>query len=287
MFSHSLSVALFFLCRGTPPLTRLFKSFAKVAAAAQQKGGHDVEKLATSCLHEIIFWERYARMTTIAETAQWRERELYEKQREQAAWEVEEVKQKVIERKRDLADAQAWRSRNEEYEALKRKIMAFPSRPVNRDKSAAVQAKIESLQMRRVAVEAGVLLRRRQIQALVDMAWELQREMNDEDLVVSMDETQLKKLQQLDGMTRDDHASVELLDGHEEGEEDHGQGRAGPDDDGARGEDEQMVDGEQGGRGGSHEEKHPRENRKRSRSMARHEEEGEEEEEEEEEEGEL
>ncbi|CAG9460037.1 unnamed protein product [Pedinophyceae sp. YPF-701] len=180
--------------RGPGAIKRLLRSFLDMSAAAQAGDQARLAEAGNRTVREVWHWEEDAKRRAITSTATERELEHYRTLKEEKEAAVQAVRATVATRKRDLEEAQAWRQRQEEYEAKRKKIVAVPGRASTIKKIQDTHAKIDAIRQRELAVEAAIALRKRQVQLLVAAAADLRRSVEEDDLVVSMDEAALERL---------------------------------------------------------------------------------------------
>ncbi|CAG9460040.1 unnamed protein product [Pedinophyceae sp. YPF-701] len=228
--------------RGPGAIKRLLRSFLDMSAAAQAGDQARLAEAGNRTVREVWHWEEDAKRRAITSTATERELEHYRTLKEEKEAAVQAVRATVATRKRELEEAQAWRQRQEEYEAKRKKIVAVPGRASTIKKIQDTHAKIDAIRQRELAVEAAIALRKRQVQLLVAAAADLRRSVEEDDLVVSMDEAALERLRVLEGQR-----NVRALAGENDAEEGEADGGGEGRTEEARGD---AGDAEAGGAGG-------------------------------------
>ncbi len=167
-----------------PPVKKLTKKYvAYVNALAQDDGdgdGTEAERAREAWLKEIALYEfNMGRYRAVA-SANAREMEQYASASAAVDGEVRGTKDEIAALKADLDGARLDRQHQEEYEALRRLCVQFPSRSNTTARLASLEAEIAELETESEATASKLDLRKKQFALLLHLVNELQGELAEE-----------------------------------------------------------------------------------------------------------
>jgi THO complex subunit 7 len=159
------------------------KYVAYVNALAQDDGdgdGTEAERAREAWLKEIALYEfNMGRYRAVA-SANAREMEQYASASAAVDGEVRGTKDEIAALKADLDGARLDRQHKEEYEALRRLCVQFPSRSNTTARLASLEAEIAELETESEATASKLDLRKKQFALLLHLVNELQGELAEE-----------------------------------------------------------------------------------------------------------
>lgn len=135
---------------------------------AVEGGGHeDGARLHEELLADLFAVQTHMRRLEAAASAFKREQELYHVKQDQLHAAIAQAEQDIIDRKMQLEEARAELSRQQEYEAVKERVVKVPARSATRLEMEAVEKEIADLSQQGAALDASMSLRKAQFASIL------------------------------------------------------------------------------------------------------------------------
>lgn len=161
---------------GLPPFSIFTKSYINFALKAERGTQEEVETAYKVMLMEYLSMDNQMQKMRLACEAIKREQLAYESKKSGLEAEMQQAKQDIETKKRELQEARIVRQHNEEYETIRVLISEEMPRAKTQEQIQAIEQEISSIQAEGLKTEQTIERRRKQFALLLHVIEELQKE---------------------------------------------------------------------------------------------------------------
>ena len=144
-------------------------------------GGDDAARLHEDLLSDLFAVQSHMRRLEASASAFKREQELYHEKQDQLRAAISQAEQDISDRKVQLEEARAELVRQQEYEAVKERVVKVPARSVTRIEMAAVEKEIADLSQQGVALDASMARRKTHFDSILHVIEQVHQGLDQEE----------------------------------------------------------------------------------------------------------
>ena len=144
-----------------------FRRYTEFSVAVEAGATADATRLHDELLADLYAVQSHMARLDAAAAAFRREQALYNDKQEQLQAAIVQAEADIAARKASLEEARAELARQQEYEAVKERVVAVPARSATRAEMAAVEREIADLTAQGEALEGAMARRRTQFAAIL------------------------------------------------------------------------------------------------------------------------
>ncbi|KAG7671637.1 hypothetical protein Ndes2526B_g09194 [Nannochloris sp. 'desiccata'] len=152
-----------------PPFKKLVKRYTEFSEAVREGRGEDAARFHDELLADVYAIQTHMRRLEAAASAFQREQHLYQQKQKQLHAAIDQTEQDISNRKLQLEEAREELGRQQQYEAVKERVVKVPARSATRAEMAAVEKEIADLDQQGAALEVSMGRRKSQFASILHL----------------------------------------------------------------------------------------------------------------------
>mmetsp|Transcript_29998 Transcript_29998/g.96214 ORF Transcript_29998/g.96214 Transcript_29998/m.96214 type:complete len:210 (+) Transcript_29998:205-834(+) len=174
LYTHTIAL------RGEPPLKKVARKYLGITKDLKESAPEDVEAAYLAFVKEVAQYEFVMRKAEVTKESNQRDQAKCSETMVEVSTTCDKVTNDIARLREELEAARLERQHKEEYEALRKLCMEFPSRAASREAIAKLRAGMAALEAEGLKAEATLELRRKQFQLLLHTVDQLANQLEEE-----------------------------------------------------------------------------------------------------------